>query len=273
MKINCIYNTLNLIEKNFAKPITIEELENTACYSYRNIQRIFKYACGETIGGYQKRLKLENAFKLMLYTTKTLTDIAIEVGFENIATFSKAFKQHYDISPREARRSKNLLFKQASITPTISGIKLHPEIVYIPSKTVYYQGINTDYENKEIELLWEAFFTNDFPQQNTEYYGIIADDPLITEKIKCRYEACSTLQSSTKKLPSKTLFDGRYAKFMHAGRYEKIEETYRQIYAGWILNSELEFGCTPIIEHYINHSENTSCSDEYITAILIPLHV
>ena len=72
MDSDCIDNTLSFIEKNYNSPISIKDLERISFYSYRNIQRIFKYSCGETIGAYQKRLRVENAYKLILYTKKTL---------------------------------------------------------------------------------------------------------------------------------------------------------------------------------------------------------
>ena len=92
------------MEKNYDQPVSVKELEDISHYSYRNIQRIFKYSCGETIGAFQQRLKVENAYKRILYTQENLTSIAIEVGFANIASFSKAFKQHFGISPKAAKQ-------------------------------------------------------------------------------------------------------------------------------------------------------------------------
>ena len=266
----CVYNTLSFIENNYDQPISIKDLEKVSNYSYRNIQRIFKYTCGETIGAYQKRLRVENAYKLMLYTKENITSIAFKVGFANLASFSKAFKQYFRCSPKEARLNKTLLFKEANITPVESGVLLQPEIIYLPPVKVYYQSAFIPYENNRIEHLWEQFMRNAFPA-GTTYFGVIADEPLIKEELDCRYDACSSVQAKQQELPAKTILGGRYARFLHAGTYETIEETYKNIYSGWMLGSELEFAHTPVIERYIKHADNTVREEDQLTDILLPL--
>lgn len=271
LNLYCVYNTLNFIENNYDQLISIKQLEEVSNYSYRNIQRIFKYTCGETIGAYQQRLKVENAYKLILYTKDNLTAVALKVGFANLASFSKAFKQHFGVSPKEAKSNKEVLFSTSHIIPVSSKVLLKPEILYVPAVKVYYESTLTPYVNEEIELLWDDFMRHGFPDHGTEYFGVIADEPLIMEKLNCRYDACASEPAKHKKLATKMIFGGRYAQFIHAGKYETINETYTQIYAGWILDSGLEFAHTPIIEKYIKHVDNTDCEADQLTAILLPL--
>lgn len=272
MEAAAIYNTIHFIESNYNKVITIKELEAVSHYSYRNIQRIFKYACGETIGAYQKRLKIERAYKLLLYTTEPLTSIALEVGFENSASFSKAFSQAYSISPSEARKNKSILFEKNKITPAIIDAWIEPEIVYETETKIYYQSTKTHYANENIEELWQKITGLSFPASDINYYGIIADQPIITDKLKCRYDACASIQPVNGTLPSKKILGGRYAKFLHHGSYNTIEQTYYKIYAGWVLSTKLEFSPSPIIEQYIKNPGNTANELDYVTAILIPVN-
>ncbi|WPO89443.1 GyrI-like domain-containing protein [Chryseobacterium sp. HR92] len=269
--LNSIYRVINFMEKNYDRPVSVKELEDISHYSYRNIQRIFKYSCGETIGIFQQRLKVENAYKRILYTQENLTSIAIEVGFANISSFSKAFKQHFGISPKAARLSKEKLLCEDKIIPITSDELLEPEIVYLKPIQVYYQSIKTYYNNEEIEVLWEKFMKNEFPDSGTEYFGVIADEPLIKTEINCRYDSCASVQSANKKLPSKTIFGGKYARFAHTGSYETIDETYTKIYSRWIFNSGLEFSHSPIIEKYERHAEQENHQEEQLTYILLPL--
>lgn len=270
--LHCVYNVLHFIEENADQPISIKQLEALSHYSYRNIQRIFKYTCGETIGAYQKRLKVENAYKRMLYTKENITAIALKVGFANLASFSKAFKQHFHCSPKEAKSNKTLLFSEASITPIASGVTLQPDIVYLPPVRVYYESAFIPYENNHMELLWQRFLQHDFPRTDITYFGVIADEPLIRDELNCRYDACASIQARDRELPSKMILGGRYARFIHTGTYETIEETYTHIYAGWILGSALEFGHTPVIERYIKHPDNTETEATQLTEILLPIH-
>ncbi|RQO31811.1 AraC family transcriptional regulator [Taibaiella sp. KBW10] len=267
----CVYDTINLIERKYDQLLSIKELEAVSHYSYRNIQRIFKYSCGETIGAYQKRLRLEHAYKLMLYTKESLSAIALEVGFANLASFSKAFKQHFHISPKQAKVQKALLYAKAGLLPIQAEQILKPKIIYRETTTVYYESADTYYANEEIELLWQKFMSYEFPLTETAYFGLIADEPLIREALTCRYDACATQAPKHRQLPSKTIMGGRYAQFMHTGTYETIEDTYKKIYAGWILDTDLEFSHSPIIEQYIRHADNTDNEEDQLTAILLPL--
>ncbi|NSL86395.1 AraC family transcriptional regulator [Chitinophaga sp. Mgbs1] len=269
--LNCVYNTLSFIADHYDQPIAVKQLEEVSHYSYRNIQRIFKYTCGETIGAYQQRLRVENAYKLMLYTRESITSIALTVGFANLASFSKAFKQHFNCSPKEAKSNKTRLFSEADITPVESGVVLQPEIIYLPAVNVYYESAFLSYDNGGIEKLWQRFMRNGFSDKDITYYGVIADEPLITQELNCRYDACSSVQARDRELPSKMILGGRYAQFMHTGTYETIEETYKHIYSGWMLESALEFAHTPVIEKYIRHADNTSAEADQVTAILLPL--
>ncbi|WP_312921915.1 AraC family transcriptional regulator [Empedobacter brevis] len=270
-QLNCIYRVIHFVEKHYDQPIAVKDLEAISHYSYRNIQRIFKYSCGETIGAFQQRLKVESAYKRILYTKENLTSIGLEVGFASIASFSKAFKQHFGISPKEARAHKAQLLCGPELVPTTSDSLLKPEIVYLEPVEVYYQSIQADYENEAIEVLWERFMQYDFPDSNVAYFGVIADEPLIKTAINCRYDACATVQARYKKLPSKTILGGRYARFTHKGSYETIDSTYAKIYSRWIFDSDLEFSPAPIIEQYEKHATNSSELETQLTYILLPL--
>lgn len=269
--LDCVYHTLGFIEKNYDQTISIKELEEVSNYSYRNIQRIFRYTCGETIGAYQKRLRVENAYKMILYTHNSISLIALKVGFANLASFSKAFKQHFGMAPKAAKSQKTPFLAKAKIFPIEAAHLLKPEIVYVPPVTVYFKSAFIRYVHDEIELQWDKFLENVFPLNGNEFYGIVADEPLLRESLDCRYDTCSATQSQTRKLPAKTIGGGRYAQFTHHGSYETIEETYSLIYAGWILTTDLEFGHTPIIEKYIRHPDNTTSAEGQLTYIWLPL--
>lgn len=269
--LTCVYNTIDFIEKNYDQAIAIEALEDISNYSYRNIQRIFRYTCGETIGAYQKRLRVENAYKMLLYTNNNISSVALKVGFANVASFSKAFRQHFNVGPKTAKSQKVPLLMKAEIFPVEATEVLKPEIVYLPGIKVYYKSAFVSYEHDEIELLWDKFMENDFPDQGNEFYGIVADEPLIRAHLTCRYDACSLMQSRSEKLLSKVIGGGKYARFTHYGGYETIEDTYSKIYSGWILTAGLEFGHTPVIEKYIRHPDNTAAGEDQLTYICLPL--
>ena len=266
-----IQSIIRFIELNYNRPISTPELEELAFYSYRNIQRIFKNIFKESLGEFQKRLKLEAGYKRLIYTQDAITDIALEVGFESLQAFTKSFKKQFHLAPTDARKNKKTIFEDFIKTAQQDAV-LEPTLVYLPHLTVYFQSIKTDdYRNEDIENLWETMDTLHIMPQNTRFYGIIVDQPLITVTSHCRYEAAIDLKPKDNRFSEKTIFGGRYAQYIHRGDYTDIENTYRHIYKNWLLNSRLEFANSPIIEYYRVHEVHTENVEDFITEILIPL--
>jgi AraC family transcriptional regulator len=265
MSVNNIIDTIHFIEENYYRTITIKEIEQVSFYSYRNIHRIFKNVCKESIAAFQKRLKLENAYKMLLYNLEPIHHIAYTVGFKTHESFAKAFKQHFGFTATEVRKRKEIIFNNndSLINNVATATTIPYDKVYMPSTQIVYSRVIASYESPEIELHWSAFMNNEFPPQ-TDFYGIIADETLITEDNKCRYDACASQALYLKEYPVKSIFGRKYLKFIHAGAYNQLERTYRHIFSQWMFESEFAFSNLPIVEHY----EKTSATpDENITNI------
>jgi len=265
-----IYNTRNYIETHYNTIISTDILESISCYSYRNLQRLFYSLFNETIGAYQTRLKIENGYKKLLYSNKKISDIALEIGFSDVQSFSKTFKKHFNFSPSSARSQKEIVLSESVIQQAITT-DLKPENLFIPETNVYYSSCRTSYINPEIEMLWDMVLKNELEDSNSNYFGVIADDIVVTNKSKCSYDACIQTSNPLSNLPTKLIFGGNYARFYHKGSYDNLENTYQQIFGGWLLENEIECSHTPVIEQYINNEANCDHENEYLTAIYIPL--
>ncbi|PWK16083.1 AraC family transcriptional regulator [Arcicella aurantiaca] len=271
MDLEQIQHIVKYVEDNFHRNIPIEELEDIGCYSYRNLQRVFQNIFEETLGAFQKRLKLENGYKKLIYTSDIVTDIAFSVGFESLQAFTKSFKKQFQISPTEARNNKLKIF-ESFLHDVQNKPLIQPEIVYLNPIQIYYQSIKTsNYNNYEIEKHWDKIDQIFHKNNRVSYYGIIVDQPLITIEKHCRYEACVTEYPNDKSYLTKEILGRKYAKYIHKGDYEQIEDTYRMIYKDWLLKAKLEFDSSPVIEHYLIHDFDTDEKDSLITEILFPL--
>lgn len=270
MTLTQIYNTQAYIEAHYNELIAVSTLEKISCYSYRNLQRVFKSVYGETMGAYQTRLKVENAYKRIIFSSASISDIALEVGFSDLQALRKAFTKRYDFSPSHARKEKPALL-QSDLPDFSLASPLIPTIVSLPPLDIYYQSIKTDYDNFEIDQLWDRLMTYDFPHFDMQYYGVINDEPLITDSIHCRYDAGVTQADQKGELPQKTIASGRYAQFVHQGDYNKIDLSYDAIFGHWLLQTPLEVSEKPILEHYIKFDEHTPRKEEYVTHIYVPL--
>jgi transcriptional regulator GlxA family with amidase domain len=80
-------------------------MARAACFSRRQFHRLTVEAIGETPGAHQRRLRLDSAAHLLLTSRATILDIALETGFENHETFTRAFRAHFQVTPSAFRKN------------------------------------------------------------------------------------------------------------------------------------------------------------------------
>ena len=106
--VSCMNKVQDYIEKHIDEVLNIEKLAIEIFMSPYYFHRMYKLVKGESIYSYIKRVRLEKAmFLLRANKKKTITDIALSVGFSNSSSFAKAFKSTYGISATNYRNGKN----------------------------------------------------------------------------------------------------------------------------------------------------------------------
>jgi AraC family transcriptional regulator len=274
---------MTYINKYFKEDINIQRIEEICHYSYRNINRIFQAIHGETIGKYIKRIRLEKAAEYLKYSSSKIADIAFEIGFEDIASFSKAFKNRYHTTPSAFRkRSKTLqdLTRESLLVEKVERKKIAFEIEYLPDFEMLYLEHKGAYDNfSPLNDTWDQFLAylkkkNLYSEQSI-LLGECLDDDEISDAIHCRYNLALILD---RPLPfpldglfqTKTHQRQKYAKFLHKGSYETTPETYQRIYAFWMFDVNLELQDAPTLEFYLKDAATTP-SEELLTEIYIPV--
>jgi AraC-like DNA-binding protein len=84
------------------RPINVARHFNV---SERCVRMVFQSA-GESLSGFLLRRRLERAAQLLrseFHAQQTITDIALECGFNSASHFGQCFRQRYGITPREYR--------------------------------------------------------------------------------------------------------------------------------------------------------------------------
>ena len=83
----------------------IEQLAELASMSRATFMRIFQQQLGMPPGKFLTQVRLEMAAVLLKNTQKTILAIALEIGYQSEAHFSKAFKAIYGLSPSQFRKT------------------------------------------------------------------------------------------------------------------------------------------------------------------------
>ncbi len=104
--LNEIETAMNYFNKNFYTPIVIEDYaKQHHMTSWWFIQNFKKFA-QVTPTQYILSLRINNAMNLLDSTDYSISKIAISVGYDNALYFSRLFKKHTGLSPREYRKHK-----------------------------------------------------------------------------------------------------------------------------------------------------------------------
>ena len=83
--------------------------EDIAKHLYCSTSQVFRYTkkyYGVSPANYVNIIRLAKAENLLLFSEKTVIEIAFLVGFKDSAYFSKLFKKHYGASPQKYRFSQ-----------------------------------------------------------------------------------------------------------------------------------------------------------------------
>lgn len=105
-----IHKVQDYIETHIDTNLSVEELAQTAGFSKYHFSRIFQAMLQEPLAHYVNRIRMERALFLLAHRTdKNMTEIAFDLGFSDSAVFSRTFKNHFGMSPKEYRKdySKN----------------------------------------------------------------------------------------------------------------------------------------------------------------------
>ncbi len=103
-KIEKIKDVLDYINQNYQKDITLEELSKEVNISKFYICRIFKESLRMTPVEYINKVRVERAMELLRNTDMSISEIALECGFNNISYFIKIFKKYMQVTPLKFRK-------------------------------------------------------------------------------------------------------------------------------------------------------------------------
>lgn len=88
-----------VIEENIFNPLSLNDLAYLSGRSLSTFKREFKEIYNTSPLHYIRNRRLEKAKELLTHTSLSVTDVCFSTGFENIAHFSKVFKERFGISP------------------------------------------------------------------------------------------------------------------------------------------------------------------------------
>ena len=101
-----IIEAVYYMENHYAENIHIEEVAKLTGYSTGYFSRQFSSQMGCSFSDYLGNIRLKHVQNMLLTTDKSITDIALENGYEYSSNMSAAFTRHFGMTPKQFRKMR-----------------------------------------------------------------------------------------------------------------------------------------------------------------------
>ncbi len=102
-KLNYVRTMIHYIQLKYCECIRVDDIANACGLDRSYASRLFKDATGSTLHDYLMTYRMKAACKQLAESDDPIQMIAYAVGYQDVFTFSKAFKKLKHISPSEYR--------------------------------------------------------------------------------------------------------------------------------------------------------------------------
>jgi AraC family transcriptional regulator len=269
------------IDRHLDEPLSLDELSRVAHFSKFHFHRQFSDYCGISAMRYIQLVRLKRAsYQLVFKPLERITDIALDAGFENPESFSRAFKSAFGQTPSEFRNeprwqpwSERFQFParerktdmEVKIT-TFKGAKV---------AALKHRGapalLN---DSARIFMEWRKS-TGLSPVPASQTFGIVYDNPDTTAPANFRFDICGSVTEDVPANPqgviTQVIPEGRCAVVRHVGPHDQMDESIYYLYRDWLPTSGETLRDFPLFFHYLNLIPDTP-EHELVTDIYLPLN-
>ncbi len=94
---------LDYLNKNYMDDVTLDSLSSYAGFSRYTLSRMFRQHTGVTFTQYLSHRRVAMAMELLASTKMPVTQVALQCGFNSIATFNRVFREVRGCTPTQYR--------------------------------------------------------------------------------------------------------------------------------------------------------------------------
>ena len=288
--IDRINRVTDYVHNHLDESPSLDELAQVACFSPYHFHRIFTAITGETVNSFINRLRLEKASRLLKYSNKSVTGIALSCGFSSSSTFSRSYRQYFGISPKEYKKTG--IIEKSKIRKELFPIndyiipmmyeqlkKEFPVVVEeFPQTKVAYIRVTDSYQENKVLNAFDKMvkWAKDKNLYDSEtIFGMSLDDPMVTPQSKYRYEVCLTIPGSLKIEKDKdfsvmTMPKCKYAITRISGDLKIVATATNYLYNHWLINSSYEPEHLHVLEIFLD-KDNVCNWNHFDLDICIPI--
>lgn len=271
---------LDHIEANLGEVLSVERLSQVANFSRFHFHRQFADYIGVSVARYILLLRLRRASHQLVFSRDVkVIDIALEAGFENPESFSRAFRNTFGCTPSAFRRSPDwedwhtryrFRLPERKLKVQVEIVDFESTLVAVLEHRGPVEGVN----GSVAEFIEWRKASGLSPKGSVRTFGIAYDNPDTTEPASFRFDICGEVAAEVPANPqgvvTKRLAGGRCARVRHLGSHQRIGESIYPLYRDWLPQSGEELRDFPLFFHYVNLLPDTP-EGELVTDVYLPL--
>lgn len=269
------------IERHLDDTLLLERLSEVANFSPFHFHRQFSSYCGMPVGRYIQLMRLKRAsYRLAFNPLEKIIDIALDAGFQNPESFSRAFKQVFGLTPSQFRKKPAWIDWHQRI-PEPKRKRTHimkVNIIDFPETSVAmltHHGQTERMNETAARFIEWRKTTGLSPVATSQTYGVAPLDPATTKPDDFRFDFCGTVTAPISEdnpfgVINGVIPAGRCAVLRHHGSHDSLAESARYLYRDWLPVSGEEPRDFPLYFHYFNFVHEVA-AHELLTDIYLPI--
>jgi AraC family transcriptional regulator len=251
-----IDKALWFIEANLGSELSLDEIALAAGVSRFVLSRQFAWSTDLSVMRYVRARRLSLAAATLAQGATDILTVAIEAGYGSHEAFSRAFRDHFGVTPERVRETgaASLVLAEPKRMRTQSADLSAPR--FEKRDALLLAGLSARYKHggdAGIPLQWRRFAPHigSIPSEVPDVtYGVVAnfDDEGSFDYFTCvEVERCNDLPAefATLRIPS-----WRYAVFTHKGHVAAVPNSMREIWTRWLPSSGHQVADGPFFERY-----------------------
>jgi len=268
-----VYKVVHYIEMHYAEELDLDLLAKLSGFSKYHFHRIFLSIVGTNLNAFIRKVRLSKSTG-KLANGLSVTEVAMQSGYETPASFAKAFKERFGFAPKEFSKKYRRGEKSMNIEPKIVEFE-ETKVLYVRSTGDYMLS-----SGKAWEVLMSFAYAQKIKHKknimgkDAMMFGIGHDCPETTPAEDLRYDACISYDDASVEpegeIGVKHIQGGKCLCYMHKGSFEGVKDVYAKM-MDYVIQNELTMSDNPAFEKYYNRDPRRTKPENLRTEIYIPI--
>jgi AraC family transcriptional regulator len=255
---NPAHKALWFIESHLADELTLDEIAGVAGISRFHMVRAFAAATGLSVMRYVRARRLSEAARALANGAPDILTLALEADYGSHEAFTRAFRDHFGITPEAVRAATRLdsLKLQEPITMDSTVIDNLQPPRFTTGKPLLIAGLGERYSCESaagIPGQWQRFHQSvaDIPGRiGNVAYGVCCNGDDAGNFDYIAGVEVSDFSDLPREFASVRIPEQKYAVFTHRDHISTIRRTINTIWNQWLPASGMKAADAPSFERY-----------------------